>query len=107
MSLRELLGPNDLSLKKRLEELVKKYSFLGFEAEFVTKLRNARNYLTHFDENKKEYAKPDELFIHTRKLRALTESILLTELGLTLTEVEAMMTPIEKRRAEEFRIYDF
>jgi hypothetical protein len=103
----KLSDSNDLSLKRRLEELVIKYSFLGFEAEFVDNVRNARNYLTHFDENKKEYAEPDKLFTHSRKLRALTESILLTELGLTLAEVEAMMVPIEKRRAEEFRIYDF
>jgi hypothetical protein len=102
-----LSDSNELSLKKRLEELVARYAFLGFDAEFLEKARNARNYLRHFDENKKQYARPEELFVLTRKLRGLTESILLTELGMTLTQVEPMMKGIESLRAAEFRIYDF
>lgn len=103
----QLSDSNELSLKKRLEELVRTYSFLGFDAESVEKLKNARNYLTHFDENKKQYARADELFTLTRKLRALTESILLTELGLPRAEVEAIMKRIESLRAAEFHMYDF
>lgn len=103
----ELADSNDPSLRSRLQELVTKYSFLGFDEEFVDNVRNARNYLTHFDENKKRYAEPDKLFTYIRKIRALIECILLTESGLEITRVEAIMTPIEKRRTEEFRIYDF
>lgn len=103
----KLSDSNELSLKRRLKELVRTYSFLGFDAQSIEKMRNARNYLTHFDESKKQYATADELFTHTRKLSALTESILLTELGLPPAKVEGIMKEIESLRAAEFQVYDF
>ncbi len=93
---------NELTLRVRLQDLVQKFSFLQFRDTdwFVNKVLNTRNYLTHYDPSKKEGAATnDELLEITHKLKVLIEAVLLTELGLSPTEVQNLV-----RQSDEYQL---
>ena len=100
---------NELTLRKRLQELVSAYSFLEFDDgdQFIDDVINTRNYLTHYDEDLKELAaNPEKLSRLAMRLSVLTEAILLTELGLLPDKVKSIMERIGEIRSE-LRSYDF
>jgi hypothetical protein len=100
---------NELTLRKRLEDLLNTYSFLKFDDgdQFIDDVINTRNYLTHYDVKLKESAaNPAKLSKLAMGLKVLTETILLTELGLSLDKIKSIMQRIGEIRSE-MRSFDF
>lgn len=78
---------NEVSLRKRLQELIKfVYEFFGEKKEhrmFIDKVVVTRNYLTHFDEQLKNRSAHDaDLFYLCQKLEVLIQLYLLKLIGL-------------------------
>jgi hypothetical protein len=99
---RKLENANRLSLNQRLQFLLAKYAFLGIQErnEFVSKVVDTRNYLTHYNKRlEKRAASPDELIHLCRQLRALLETVLLEEIGFDSTKIQSIMKRIEARRS--------
>ncbi|MGA3405630.1 MAG: HEPN domain-containing protein, partial [Candidatus Bathyarchaeia archaeon] len=105
----KLRHSNDLTLRKRLQELLTTYSFLELDetGTFIDDVINTRNYLTHYDKELKTLAViPEKISTLSMKLRLLTEAILLTELGLSPDTVKFIMKQIKEHRSQ-IRSYDF
>lgn len=86
----KLVHANEPSLQNRLNDLVEKYKgviepFINEDqSKFTKKVKNTRNYLTHYNKSlKKKTAEGDELFRLTQILSFLLEACLLHELGCT------------------------
>lgn len=83
---------NEKSLKIRLTELMDEafevmQPLLNNKEEFIKKVRDTRNYLTHFDQRMKDKTATDsELHWMTEKLSILLQSCLLKEINITATE---------------------
>jgi hypothetical protein len=100
---------NELTLRRRLKELVESFSFVevGNQGQFIEDVVNTRNYHIHYDEElKKLSADPTKMSMLALRLAALTEAILLVEIGLTLDEVK-LITQRIKQRQSELRSFDF
>lgn len=68
---------------------------------------NTRNYLTHYDPELKELsASPTKMSRLALKLTALTEVILLAEIGLSSDKVKLIAQQINERQSE-LRFFDF
>jgi hypothetical protein len=92
---------NEPTLRKRLQELLSSYPFLKFEDKDVEDVINTRNYLTHYDENLKALAANEQRLSElSMRLSALTEAILLTELGFSPDKVKSVMEHIGEIRSE-------
>ncbi|MGL4503152.1 MAG: HEPN domain-containing protein [Planktothrix sp.] len=84
---------NEPTLKDRLKELVQENilvinSLLGFYKtpdKFIIKVKNTRNFLTHYNKsNENKAAKETELFWMTKILEFLLQACFLSELGCSL-----------------------
>jgi hypothetical protein len=97
---------NQFSLRTRLRKIAERLSsnfpiqFIAAEdprRNFVNKVVDTRNYLTHFDPDlQNKAAEGEELYDLTQKLKTLLEICLLEELGLSLDEIR-MMTSKNRR----------
>jgi len=80
---------HELSLKERIEQLASTYiklinPLIKNKEAFATKIKNTRNYYTHYNQSlKKKIAQGEELFRLTQILSFLLQSCLLSELGCT------------------------
>jgi len=87
---------NELTLRTRLKELLNAYPEIVSSAaddkhEFVTKVVDTRNYLIHHDpESKSKAVDGERLSILARRLRALLEACLMTELGFAKDEIRCL-----------------
>ncbi len=82
---------NEYNLRKRIKEIIKKSSniiefYLSNNREkkdFINKVVNTRNYLTHYDEKlKNKAAKSEDLYWLNLKLKILVEILLMKETGI-------------------------
>jgi len=89
----EKLDYNEPSQRHRLKALMDRFSWIDFGGkEFVNKVVVTRNYLTHFDKHLKDDAASGEgLLKLTLKLELLIKMVLLSELALEQTQIEAMI----------------
>jgi hypothetical protein len=89
----KLAFSNEPTLKQRLKELLGKHpvvtqAFIGDEDAFIKKVKNTRNYLTHFNDSlRKKCATGTELSSLAQQLRILLEACLLKELGVPAEDV--------------------
>jgi hypothetical protein len=78
---------NEYSLRKRLSQLVSEQENILDELPMdieasVNEIVNTRNYLTHYDEGISPRADTDELHPLILRLRAILETVLLSNLGI-------------------------
>lgn len=100
----QLYYSNELSLRRRLKELIDRYSFVL--NDFIDKGRfshdtvSTRNYLIHYDESIKDQAASGiEILALIKKLKTLLEISFLHELGFDeSTIIELMRKSINERR---------
>ena len=91
----KLKSANELSLRKRMKEMLEPFRHLyGNEkrrTSFISKVVNTRNYLTHFDGNRAEdAAKGKELWKLHMKLEALFQLHLLKMIGMDPAFIDKM-----------------
>jgi hypothetical protein len=85
---------NELSLRKRMKELISKYSdvmslYISNLTNFKNKIVDTRNYMTHYDLSLKDKASNDtDLWKLAKKLEILVEVCLLSEIGFTNTQIK-------------------
>lgn len=98
---------NEYSLRKRLQELTTKYSpnipfgFLNSEerSRFADKVRDTRNYLTHYStELESKAAHGEGLIVLVDQLRALLEVIFLEEIGFSIEAIQEMVSKNRRYR---------
>jgi len=90
---------NKMNLKRRLEDLIEKegvreifIKFINDTATFVKKVKDSRNYYTHYDKGlKNKAAKGTELYLLTWQMRILIELYLLSEIGFTWEEIKELI----------------
>ena len=106
---------NEPRLEQRLNELLERVQavvspVIDDTAKFAKKVKNTRNYLTHFDKRlERRAARGSELFWLTRKLSYVLQVCLLLELGLSLDKCATLLhrnqsfilTPSLERRSKE------
>jgi hypothetical protein len=93
------------TLKERLDKLFEKYQVILNELteeelerlkikdknEFTCKVKDVRNYLAHFNEEKERKVSDVDLYLLTRKLELLIHAILLEEIGFDLSKIEELL----------------
>jgi len=88
---------NEPRLEQRLNELLQKVhgvldTVIEDDAKFAKRVKNTRNYLTHFDQRlKKRVARGSELFWLIRKLSYVLQLCLLLEVGLPLEKCAELL----------------
>jgi len=96
---------NEYSLRKRLKEIFDKYSdilsrFIENKENFIERVVDTRNYLTHWREGLKEHAaQGEELYHLTQKLKMILEICLLAELGFNSEEIKDLFLKKHQREA--------
>jgi hypothetical protein len=103
----KLLYANEYSLRKRLQDLVGRLSPnfpLNFiDANFVSKVCDTRNYLTHYDPDLREKsAQGVELYNLNEGLRTILEICFLEELGFAHEDIRKMLS---SNRAHRHLLY--
>lgn len=93
---------NEYSLRKRLSQLVSEQENILEElpmdiAASVNEIVNTRNYLTHYDEGISPRADTDELHPLILRLRAILETVLLSNLGIPEDQI---VERLQKRYSE-------
>ncbi|MBP7795954.1 MAG: hypothetical protein KA059_04170 [Elusimicrobiales bacterium] len=89
---------NEFSLRKRLKEIFDKYQeildrLIENKSDFIEKVVNTRNYLTHYDKELKERAaNGEDLYRLTQKLKMCLEICLLTELRFSSEEIKDLFS---------------
>lgn len=87
---------NEFSLRTRLKEIFDKYQenlseFVEKKEDFIGRVVDTRNYLTHYDEKLKEKAAlGEELDPLIQELKILLEICLLTEVGFSSEEIKEL-----------------
>jgi len=80
---------NELSLRRRLKDLFKKYKnvvkpVIPDKKKFIDSIKNTRDFLTHYDKNLESKSKKGkELYRLTQKIKFLLEICFLSELGMS------------------------
>ena len=88
---------NEYSLIKRLRDLFEKYreifdNFIDDRVAFINKVKDTRNYLTHYDKNLMENAVDGEqLYYVTQQLKIVIVICLLSELGFNFKEIKNLL----------------
>ena len=96
---------NEYSLRKRLKEIFDKYSdilsrFIENKENFIERVVDTRNYLTHWREGlRKHAAQGEELYHLTQKLKMILEICLLAELGFNSEEIKDLLSKKHQREA--------
>ena len=86
---------NEYSLIKRLKYLFEKYreifdNFIDDRDAFINKVKDTRNYLTHYDKKLRSIADGEDLYRITQKLKTILQICLLHELGFDKEEIKSM-----------------
>ena len=86
---------NEYSLIKRLKDLFEKYreifdNFIDDRDAFINKVKDTRNYLTHYDKKLRSIADGEDLYRITQKLKTILQICLLHELGFDKEEIKSM-----------------
>ena len=86
---------NEYSLIKRLRDLFEKYreifdNFIDDRDAFINKVKDTRNYLTHYDKKLRSIADGEDLYRITQKLKTILQICLLHELGFDKEEIKSM-----------------
>jgi len=97
---------NEYSLRKRLKDLFLEYrditqNFIKDEDNFINRIVDTRNYLTHYDKKLKNIAGGRDLYRITQKLRKILQICLLCELGFIKEEIKSMFLR-DKRLEDDF-----
>jgi len=97
---------NEYSLRKRLKDLFVEYrditqNFIKDEDNFVNRIVDTRNYLTHYDKKLKNIAEGRDLYRITQKLRKILQICLLCELGFIKEKIKSMFLG-DKRLEDDF-----
>lgn len=97
---------NEYSLRKRLQEIVDRIApniSIGFMSsnrktkEFVSKVHDTRNYLTHYtQELQSKAASSEELIKLTNRLSVIMEICLLEEMGFGFIDIREMLNRLKK-----------
>ncbi len=88
---------NEYSLRKRLKDLFEQYNevlngFIEDKNDFINKVVDTRNYLTHYDEDLKDKAVDGEqLYYVTQQLKVLIVICLLSELDFNFKEIKDLI----------------
>jgi hypothetical protein len=89
----ELIYSNEPTLRKRLNDICDMFTtkpmYLFMDRDvFIKKVMDTRNYMTHYDKNKRRKAADGkDLLLITEKLKALVELCLMKEIGLNIEEI--------------------
>ncbi len=87
----KLTYSNEPSLRSRLKyicEMLSELYLITDKKDFINKVINTRNYMTHYDLDLKDKSVDGkELFIITEKLKMIVEICILKEIGLSLEEI--------------------
>ncbi|MFN7602609.1 MAG: HEPN domain-containing protein, partial [Bacteroidota bacterium] len=84
---------NELSLRKRLDSILRKthprlLELIGDTEKFISKVLNTRNFLVHYDASlEKNVIKPDQFFSFNLKLKILLQICILQELGFNEKQI--------------------
>jgi len=86
---------NEFSLRKRLKDLFADYhsitqNFIKDENNFINRVVDARNYLTHYDKKLINIADGKDLYRITQKLKTILQICLLYELGFDGEEIKSL-----------------
>jgi len=93
---------NEFSLRKRLKEIFDKHGeilniFIKNKEDFIDKVINERNYLTHYPkESEKHIVAEEEFYRINLTLRLILEICLLTEIGFSSEKLESLFQKNEK-----------
>ncbi len=87
---------NEFSLRKRLKDLFVKYqditqNFIKDEYNFINKVVDTRNYLTHYDKKLRNIADGKDLYRIIQKLKTVLQICLLYELGFDKEEIKSLL----------------
>lgn len=100
----KLLFSNEPTLKERLEELLNNYSndtlkkVIKDPADFIKKVKDSRNYYTHFDSKlKKKAAKGGDLYYLTERMKLLLTCCLLNIIGFNNNLIQQLLKKNEYR----------
>ena len=85
---------NEFSLRKRLKDLFAEYqditrNFIKDENNFINRVKDTRNYLTHYDKKLRNIADGEDLYRITQKLKTILQICLLHELGFDKEEIKS------------------
>ena len=85
---------NEFSLRKRLKDLFAEYqsitqNFIKDENNFINRVVDTRNYLTHYDKKLRNIADGEDLYRITQKLKTILQICLLHELGFDKEEIKS------------------
>jgi hypothetical protein len=99
---------NQIDLRSRLSDIYFKYrphfNIEIINKDFFDKIRDNRNYLTHFDRRTNaQIVGPEELYLLSIKLQALLEICLLNLLGFNIEEIKMLF----KRIPEYNNIFEY
>ena len=94
---------NEFSLRKRLKDLFAEYqditqNFIKDENNFINRVVDTRNYLTHYDKKLRNIADGEDLYRITQKLETILQICLLYELGFDKKEIKILF--LRNRRYE-------
>jgi len=99
----KLENSNEPSLRRRLKDVLENFApvlkkYIGEKKSFINKVILTRNYLTHYDESKKDEAikDPQELFALTQKLTAVLEVCLLAGIGFSFEKINELISRNER-----------
>jgi len=95
---------NEYSLRKRLKDLFVKcrditQNFIKDEDNFINRVIDTRNYLTHYDKKLRNIADGKDLYYITQKLKIILQICLLYELGFTKEEIKSVF----QRKARTYK----
>lgn len=96
---------NEYSLRKRLKDLFVAYqeitqNFIKDEDNFINRVIDTRNYLTHYDKKLRSIANGKDLYCITQKLKIILQTCLLYELGFDRKEIKSIF--LRNRRYRDY-----
>jgi len=96
---------NEYSLRKRLKDLFVAYqeitqNFIKDEDNFINRVIDTRNYLTHYDKKLRSIADGKDLYCITQKLKIILQTCLLYELGFDRKEIKSIF--LRNRRYRDY-----
>lgn len=91
-----LLHGNEINLRKRLQHIIEPFQdYFGSgknRKEFINKIINTRNYLTHYDRQLEQYAVSDEeLYKLCLKIEAIFNLCFLKQIGFIDEEIDKLV----------------
>ncbi len=101
---------NEITLKERVLFILNKYKTIIEEIipdieEFAKKVRNTRNYYTHFSkDDSKPVFEDEELFIASEQLKILVEICILSEIGFTDEKIATIIKSSQNLKSVKYML---